>query len=188
MAMEPTTDRLADELLVMRCQDGDAEAFDALFRRWQPRLSGYARRLAADDTAAADAVQETWLAVVRGLRKLDDPATFRHWVYRIVTNKCADQVRRAVRQRELLRQAEDEARAAGEAGAGDDDTDVSAAAVRAGLRRLRPERRAILALHYAEGQSVADIAAILGVPAGTVKSRLHHARGELKRRLEGTEP
>ena len=187
MAMEPTTDRLADELLVMRCQDGDAEAFDALFRRWQPRLSGYARRLAADDTPAADAVQETWLAVVRGLRKLDDPATFRHWVYRIVTNKCADQVRRAVRQRELLRQAEDEARAAGQPDAAP-ESNVSVAAVRAAIGRLRPDRRAVLALHYAESQSVADISAILGVPAGTVKSRLHHARQELKRLLGERKP
>lgn len=79
-----------DELLVLRSQDGEASAMDELVRRWQKKLRRHARYLTAGDEAAWDMTQETWMAVVRGIRRLDDPATFKTWVYRILVHKCAD--------------------------------------------------------------------------------------------------
>ena len=78
-------DRLNDELLVLRCQEGDAEAFELLVGRWQRRLWRHAWRLTGDESTAWDAVQETWVGISRGISRLVDPAVFSAWAYRIVT-------------------------------------------------------------------------------------------------------
>src|SRR5512145_1583590 len=92
--MQRSPDDIQDELLVLRCQGGESEALHKLVSRWHPRLRRLAERRTADPEAAKDLVQDAWLAIVRGLRRLDDPSRFRVWAYRIVTNKCADWVRR----------------------------------------------------------------------------------------------
>ena len=92
--MTRTHEDIQDELLVLQCQEGDGDALKALIARWQPRLARLAWRLTGESEAARDVVQDAWLAIVRGLKRLDDPARFRWWAYRIVTNKCADWIRR----------------------------------------------------------------------------------------------
>jgi RNA polymerase sigma-70 factor, ECF subfamily len=92
-------DRLNDELLVLRCQEGDAEAFEALVGRWQRRLWRYAWRLTGDESAAWDALQEAWIGISRGIGRLADAAAFPAWAYRIVSNKCRDSIRRDLRRR-----------------------------------------------------------------------------------------
>ena len=94
-----TPEDIYDELLVMRCQDGDQDSLVALVGQWQPRLLRHAMRLTREHEAASDIVQEAWVAIVRGIRRLDDAARFAPWAYRIVTNKCADWTRRRHRQR-----------------------------------------------------------------------------------------
>ncbi|MHC4983566.1 MAG: RNA polymerase sigma factor [Planctomycetota bacterium] len=177
---------LLDELLVMRCQDGEAAALDELVGRWQRSLWAYARRLTGDDASAWDAVQEAWLGIVRGIGRLDDPARFRPWAFRILTNKCADEIRRRMRSRRLFeridRDAEPKTRPAGAAASGRVEI------LKAALRLLPGEQRAILSLRYAEDFSTAEIADVLGIPEGTVKSRLHHARNRLKDIMERTKP
>jgi len=78
-----SSERIIDEMLVLRCQDGDRRAFDELVGRWQERLWRHARVLTGDDDADWDALQETWLAVVNGLKRLNDPAAFPRWAYKI---------------------------------------------------------------------------------------------------------
>jgi RNA polymerase sigma-70 factor (ECF subfamily) len=107
-------------------------------------------------------------------------------VYRIVTNKCADFIRRAARDRRLAERMQERARAA--AAPPRPAAGGRCEAIRAALERLSPDRQVILALRYREEFTTAEIAEILGVAAGTVKSRLHHARNELKRIVEGIEP
>ena len=183
--MSRTHDDIQDELLVLQCQEGDDEALKALIARWQPRLAGLAWRLTGEREAACDIVQDAWLAIVRGLRRLDDPARFASWAYRIVSNRCADWTRRRVVQRRADRQMHDAAASAGESNAGDSADDV--ARLRAAMVALPDDQRAILSLHYLDGMGVRQIAGALGVPPGTVKSRLFHARNRLKQVLERVE-
>ena len=169
-----------DEMLVLRCQQGDGHAVELLVGRWQPRLLRQALRLTGDLEAASDAVQEAWLAIVRGLGRLHDPARFRPWAYQIVSRKCTDWVRRRQRRRRLDRRVAAENGAEAAAPVADDRL----AQVRRQLRLLPSDRRAILSMHYVEGMSVREIAEVLSIPEGTVKSRLFHARNRLRDSLE----
>jgi len=182
-----THEDIADELLVLRCQDGDAEALKALIARWQPRLMRFAWRLTAEREAASDAVQDAWLAIVRGLRRLDDPARFRTWAYRIVRNRCVDFLRRRAVRRSKPQEPGDQAPRLDEKFLKNADPGGEVDALRAALRMLSDDDRAVLVLRYLDGMGVAEIARVLDVPAGTVKSRLHHARNRLKQVLERVE-
>jgi RNA polymerase sigma-70 factor (ECF subfamily) len=173
-------ERTADELLVLRCQEGDADGFEELLGRWQERLWRHAWRLTGDEAAAWDVLQETWIAVARDVARLEDAAMFPGWAYRITSNKCRDWIRREVRRRradEVYPQQVVEAQ--GETG---DSPQV--ASLKEALARLSGEDRAILALRYEEAFDTAEIAEIIGVPPGTVKSRLYYARQRLRQFLE----
>lgn len=183
--MEKVHERLHDEDLVLRCQGEDAEAFEELVSRWQVRLWKHAVRLTGDEEAAWDVVQDSWLAVMKGIVGLASPAAFPAWVFRIVSNKCADWVRKRQRWREKAKEiaAEEEALSDGNPAGLSPKADALAVA----LRSLSGDRRALLALHYAEGFGINEISTILEVPPGTVKSRLHAARNQLKRIMEEQE-
>jgi len=176
--MNSSTQRIADEWLVLQSQDGDAHAFDLLVSRWQERLWRHARRLVRDDAAAWDVLQEAWMSMLKNLRRLEDPGAFSGWAYRIVTFRCIDHLRRGKRQRRL----EEEQRVRAPEPAGEVDNDVEE--LRVALGELSVEQRAILSLHYKEEFGVEKIADILKIPVGTVKSRLHRARTALKERIE----
>ena len=174
-------DPLYDELLVLRCQRDDAAAFDELVGRWQERLWRHARRVVGDEEAAWDVLQEAWVAVVKGLKRLDAPELFPAWAYRIVNHKAIDWIRRRQTRRKMERQALSEAERAARHPPADDN---EAIALRDALDRLGADQRAILSLKYAEGFGVDEIAQILGIPEGTVKSRLHYAREALRQVLK----
>lgn len=178
-------DTAYDELLVLRCQDGDAPALDELVDRWQGRFVGHACRLTGQPEAARDAVQEAWLAIVRGLGRLDDPARFGPWAYRIVGNKAIDWIRRQGRRRRVDQELVDEQRREEDLSRRESSEDLEHELLVQALRSLSPARQALLALFYQDGLSVREIADILEIPAGTVKSRLFHARNRLKEALEG---
>lgn len=178
---ERTADTILDEYLVVRCQLGDAEAFGHLVGRWQPRLLRHARCFTRDAEAARDVVQESWVAIVNGLRTLRDPASFRAWALRIVANKARDWVRREGARRRARRRAGAES-----APRRAEPPSDSVGRVRAGLQELEPGQRCVLTWHYLEGMTVTEIAEALGIPEGTVKSRLHYARNALRARLKET--
>lgn len=178
--MSRSTESVYDELLVLRAQAADADAFAELFSRWNPRLTAYAFRLTGRRDAAQDAVQETWLAILRGLDRLEDPARFPAFAHRIATRRCADWTRRVVRDRRALASAcEANARETGAELASDTHR------LRDALARIPVAFRVAVTLHYLHDLSVAEIAGLLGVPAGTVKSRLHDAREKLRSALDG---
>ena len=180
--MDQIPDRALDEYLVVLSQTGSRDALDRLARRWTPRLLRYARRVLGGSSEAAEAardvVQDTWIGAIRGLRGLRDPAQFPAWIYGIATRKCADTIRANRRRRTLATES---------AVAGSDwEAEVAADRqidVAAAIRALPPMHRAVVHLFYREDLSVDEIAAVLGVPAGTIKSRLHHAREALRRQL-----
>ena len=173
--------RLYDEYLVLAARTGDRSAFDSLARRWQPKLAAHAWRLLGDREAARDAVQESWLEIVGGLRRLRDPQAFPAWAFRIVSRRCARDVAAAVRRRHLATDLEAAPQATFHDPAEAGERERLAAAIRA----LPPEQRAAIALFHFEELSVAETAVALDVPAGTVKTRLMHARRKLRAVLEG---
>jgi len=169
--MRKTREQLYDELLVLRSLEGDRQALGELVTRWHPRLRRHAYCLIGNREAAEDVVQETWLAIVKGLSRLDVAEAFAGWAYRIVANKCVDWVRQQDRQRRLSANLSGHASVERHEDRGSLDR---ADGLRSALERLPGDRRVLLCMHYVEGFGVKQIAGILGVPNGTVKSRLYH--------------
>lgn len=168
-----------DEWLVVRCQIGERAAFDDLIARWHPLLWRYAVRLTNDPDAAADAVQEVWLRVIRGLATLRDAARFRAWLFGIARRVLMDRLRARYAQPPMeavelsdLPQAEP-----------DDDREEDLSRLAAELQRLPVVEREVLVLFYLRELSLNDIAEIAGIPVGTVKSRLFRARQLLRAQL-----
>jgi RNA polymerase sigma factor (sigma-70 family) len=180
---KPATPDIRDELLVLRSREGDDQATAALAQRWQGRLWRHARLLTDNAEQAADAVQEAWLAIIRGLDRLQDVSRFGPWAYRIVTNKCADRVRHRVRDRR--NEPLDERAHAAPDGASPGEPDPSADRLRELVRGLPKSQRALLTLVYVDGLSLREVSQALGIPVGTVKSRLFSVRQLLREKLKG---
>lgn len=180
--MTENYDRVYDELLVLKCQEGNVEAFEELVSRWQRRLWTYAYRLTEKQDVAYDVVQEVWVSIIRGIVRLRDPASFRHWAFRIVSNKCADWIRKQQRQRHLCDQLSAEIHRAEGTASVSTDRYIS---LEEALEKIRGDHHALLSLYYVEGFSIGEIAGILDIPEGTVKSRLHQARKRLRQLVEG---
>jgi RNA polymerase sigma-70 factor (ECF subfamily) len=181
-------DEVLDDWLVLAAQGGEADAFEALARRWHRRLIAHAYRRTAHPEGATEATQDAWLAIIRGLPRLHDPSRFPAWAYRIVDHKAVDWLRRRRRRRAL----DDRLQAHPEVFDPDprarspepEDSPDPVARLRSALNDLPGDQRLLLALSYTDGRSVREIAGMLGIPEGTVKSRLFHARQHLKRRME----
>jgi len=171
-----------DEYLVLSARTGSREAFAHLARRWTPKLTAFAARQLADKEAANDVVQETWISAWRGLAALEDPARWPAWIYSIAHRKCTD----ALRVRYRARRLGDALQAGAVEGSGDEEGREGARMdVGAAMATLPPEQRVAVSLYFGEELSLGEIAAITGVPVGTVKSRLFAARRSLRAHLEG---
>lgn len=185
--MDETPQRVLDEYLVVLSQSGSSEALDGLARRWTPRLLRYAARVLGgssnDAEAARDVVQEVWIGAIRGLRGLRDPAQFPAWIYGITTRKCTDVTRTNTRRRRL--DAESAAGCSGEEAGVTPEYQIDLATA---IRGLPLTHRAVVHLFYREEMSVEEVASILDIPAGTVKSRLHNARETLRERMTRSAP
>lgn len=182
--MSRSPDRILDELLVLRCREGDVEAFEKLVSRWHGRLRRHAWLLTRDAEATRDIVQDAWLDIIRTFRRLKDPASFRGWVFRIVGNKAADWVRQRKRQRALGREVAQRKRNLGGDTAPNESRNNIQSVVRDGIRSLAANDQMILFMKYVDGMSTREIAETFDIPVGTVKSRLHHARERLKRIMQ----
>ena len=173
---------IEDEFLVIECQRGNDDAFEELVRRWQPRYRAYAMRVLGSSDQAIEALQDGWMAIVRNIRKLDDPARYPAWSFRILHRRCMDIIRRSARRRGveekfadgLPRSTNDPVTGSTNHRAIDDD------ALHEAMNALSPDERAIMMLHYVEGLPLRAIADVLEIPQGTVKSRLYHARERMR--------
>lgn len=177
--------RILDEYVVVCARQGDRAAVDLLARRWQRRLAAHAWRLLGDVELAKDAAQEGWIEILRGLASLQDERAFPAWAYRIVSRRCARQIRRLAGDRQLHQELAAQAETRAPAASADHGAELNE--LRKAIRLLPREQRAALALYHFEGLSVAETAVALDVPAGTVKTRLMHARRKLRAILEGDE-
>lgn len=171
---------IANELLVIKAQAGDAAAFDALVRYWSPIVHRYCMRLTQDQDAAQDAVQTCWLKAIKSLHRLSDPACFPGWILRIASRVCTDALRRKIGDRRHVKamtqlQLENTVPAQS-----NESLDL-----RSALKNLSAKDRVLVGLFYGQGMNVAQTAALLGLPQGTVKSRLHTVRKILRTHLTG---
>jgi RNA polymerase sigma factor (sigma-70 family) len=175
--------RILDEYLVAAARTGDRKPFGMLAERWHAKLVAHGWRLTGDREAARDAAQESWVEIARGISGLKDERAFPAWAYRIATRRCANAVGRMVRDRglgeALAVETPDLEQAAGKG--------IDAERLRRAIAALPNGQRSAIALFYLEEMSVAEVAVALNVPAGTVKSRLMHARRKLRVVLEGDE-
>ena len=175
-----------EKLPVAQAREGDPSAWDALFRRFQLPLYTFVYELVRDEQQALDIVQETFIRAIRYIGSLRHEDKFGGWLFGIAHQRCLDHWRRTGRSQALsgellhetaelpeepdtwLIRAEDESRF----------TDL--------LGRLPENQRSVLVLFFLEEFSLDQISQVLRVPVGTVKSRLHHAKQNLRRLMEET--
>ena len=162
--------------LVERAGKGDHDAFAELARAAVVRLDQAARLILRDPELARDAVQEGLIRAWRDLPKLRDPDRFDAWLHRLTVNACIDQTRRRRRRPIEVELMTIHAPAVTDTAGALADRDI----VDGVLRHLDERERAIVVLHYFLGMPLTEVAATLGTPVGTVKSRLHRALGEMR--------
>lgn len=164
--------RTADELVVVRCQLGEPDAFDDLVVRWHAPLWLYIRRMSGRDQEAQDILQDVWLRVVRGIARVRDGSRLRGWLFGIARRVLMDRLRR---QYAVPPASEvDTEGLAAEADPPDREADLEALDV--ALEALPLIEREVLTLFYLRDLSLVEIADALDIPVGTVKSRLFRAR------------
>ena len=171
-----------EPVVIERARAGDAEAFEALIAPRIDALFRTAWAILGNEADARDATQDACVSAWKHLPRLRDITSFDAWLGRVLVNSCRMLLRRQRRVREIAipDAFEPEGPTADRADAIDDVELVARA-----FDRLDPDARALLALHHLRHEPVARIAASLGIPVGTVKWRLHAARRELERALEG---
>jgi len=169
-----------DSDLVVRAQRGDDQAFASLAVAVGDRLHAVAHRILRDADLAEDATQQALLTIWRDLPQLRDPARFEAWSYRLLVRACYAEGRRTRRWAPNLRllPADEPTGPEGLTLVVDRDQ------LERGFRRLSIDHRAVVVLHHYLDLTLDEVAETLGVPVGTVRSRLHHAMRGLRAALD----
>ena len=176
------TGRTQEEMLVLRAQAGEHRAFEALYRAYHPSLIRFAYKLTGNEAMAADAVQDAWITLVRTLKDLERPAMFRARAFKAVRWRVIDIVR--ARKGDMVPLDED--------AFADTVNPMTDIATPDQLLRLidglpLAERETVY-LFYLEELQITEIATVMSVPIGTIKSRLNRARHRLNAQSCGEEP
>jgi RNA polymerase sigma-70 factor (ECF subfamily) len=171
-----TTSRTQDEWIALRCQSGEAGAFEDLVAVMERPLLYYATKLTGNVETALDVLQDAWIRVFRGIRRLKDPGSLRPWLYRITHGIAVDRIRRNI----SIDRAEEVQIAAFQESADPSFSEEDAAALHQALDEISFEHREVLVLHFLEDFSLAEIAEVVGCSEGTVKSRIYYAKRAMK--------
>lgn len=169
--------------LVERAGRGDHDAFAVLVDASIARLEAVARLILRDPELARDAVQDAYIRAWRDLPGLRDPERFDAWLHRLTVNSCLDAVRRRKRRPVEVELSPIMSPFSGDEAGSIADRDQ----LEHGFRRLGPDLRAVLVLHYYVGMSASAVAETLEIPKGTVQSRLHRALAELRASIAADE-
>lgn len=179
--LKPDQERTLFEWLALRCQAGEADAFEDLIAAMERPLLYYAASLIGSQDSGLDVLQEVWIRAFRGIGKLKDPGALRSWLYSITHGIAVDRIRRnSSRERaesvelESFEETEEPSFAA-----------EDAAAIHQALGEIGLKHREVLVLHFLEDLSIEEIARVVGCSVGTVKSRMHHAKRAMKEILTG---
>jgi RNA polymerase sigma factor (sigma-70 family) len=176
--MPPNASSLEHELLAISCQLGEPAAFDELVERWHTPLWSYIRRMADRDELAEELLQETWLRALRAIMKLREPRSLVPWLFGIAHRVLMDHLRQKYKQSPISDAMLDSHAQPTEIDNRDDIEQILRE-----VEKLPLEQRELVTLYYLEELTVDEVASVLGIPPGTVKSRLHHVRHSLKRTL-----
>ena len=180
----------SDERLIERALAGDAEAFGEIVRRWERRIFALSYGILGREEDARDATQETFIAAFRNLSGFRGDAKVSSWLHRIAVNQCITRQRRAKVRGETSLEAREEDGGAQFASTLEESPDEQTEgrerteAVRRAVNALPPELRSVVVMKEFEDLTFQEIAATLGVPLSTVKSRLYTALKQLRMRLE----
>lgn len=178
--MKPNDIDIREYLIIMRYLSGDEQAFQELYDMHSEGTQRYLRSM-VDPDIADDLQQQVWIMVYTRLKDLLNPGSFRAWLYRIARYEALDHIRwrktnarkQAAFEHELHTEDGDEL-------LGPDDIEM----VLKRLNELPEDRRELIILNYLEGLTYNEIALITGSPIGTVRSRIHHAKQNLKELIE----
>lgn len=166
------------ELLVLRCRQGQKNAFEELRQMWEKRLFYYIRRLVDDENDAWQILQETWVKVLRGIRKLREPQKLPAWIYITARNTAITHIRHEYARKSLLENNENISKEIGpDPLLRIDDAEQ----VHYGLKQLSLPHREVLTLFFLQDLSLEEIADVIDIPVGTVKSRLYYAKRSIKK-------
>jgi RNA polymerase sigma-70 factor (ECF subfamily) len=168
-----------EQLLILRCQAGDEAALGELIARYSPGLRFFLRKMLGRADGADDLLQDLWIDVYRKINRLDRPAAFSAWLYRI----ARDHAYRLLRRRPAPPSIDQEI-AAPVADELETFTPEDAQQVREALDELPLEQREVLVLRFVEQMSYEQIAQVIARPVGTVRSRIHYAKLALRAKLE----
>jgi len=173
------SDRLIEQVLILRCQTGDKDAFAELIERYEAPLRYFISHLSSNNEVTEDIFQDTWLTVIRRIYSLKRTEAFPTWLYRIARNK----VYQKLRAKKKLRELDDNI-----AVANDSEDEVfsaeDAAKIHRCLKRLRAGHKEVLMLRFLEQMSYHEIAKVINCGLGTVKSRIYYAKLALKKEME----
>jgi RNA polymerase sigma-70 factor (ECF subfamily) len=169
------------EWIALRCQSGEPGAFEDLIAIMERPLLYYAISITGHPDSGLDVLQDVWIRVFRGIRKLQDPAALRAWLYSITHGIAVDRIRRN-NSRERAEQVEiEDFQEAAEPSFAEED----AAAIHQALSEIALKHREVLVLHFLEDLSMAEIARVVGCSEGTVKSRIYYAKRAMREILSG---
>jgi RNA polymerase sigma-70 factor (ECF subfamily) len=172
---DPRIGPAIDRSLIDRARNGDLDAFESIVNARMDAVYRLTSAILGNEADARDAAQETFVAAWRQLPRLREPEKFEAWLQRVAVNAARQTMRTRSRRRVREIPSSTVMALADHAAAPRDD----AAILDAALATLPVEQRAILVLHHLEGHPLAELAAILGIPEGTAKSRLFSARRAL---------
>ena len=178
---------MTENEIIQKCKKGSREAFNELFSRYQSQVINIAYGMLSDREDAYDAAQEVFVKVYKSINSFGEQSSFTTWLYRITANTCSDFLRKRQRSANVVSMStyteenkefdiEDE-NASVESGI---ELSERQAAVRKAISELKEEHRLIITMCDLQGMSYDEIAAVLKLPPGTVKSRINRARNALR--------
>lgn len=170
-----------DELLVFQAQRGDRKAVELLVKRWSNKLLHHIYRHIGKMDPCDDLLQDTWQEIIQGLLNLKDPSKFQVWAYTIASRQAYKWIRNKQKERAHYQEINEVKNALYQEEPGNQD---SIQLVRKVIQQLPENQYLILKMYYSDGMSVNEIAKVMEVPKGTVKSRLFHSREMLKRKIK----
>ncbi|MBZ5535753.1 MAG: sigma-70 family RNA polymerase sigma factor [Acidobacteriia bacterium] len=173
--------RIREQVIVLRCQLGETEAFRELVDLMEDRLFYYVRRFVHDEGSAYDLLQEVWITIFRKIRNLRDAGSFRPWIYRIAHDQVVTHIRREM-ARERAENGYREVISCESSDIGWDRT--AAEEIHWHMLRLNALHREVLTLFFLEEMKYEEIAQVVGCEVGTVKSRLFNAKEALRQAME----
>lgn len=174
-----------DEQLMLRLKSGDRQAFNALVERYRDRIVSYAYRMTGSAELAQDVAQETFVRVYKSAATFRDDGRFSPWVYKIASNVCLSE--RSRRAKEALNIDFETLQDTHDSGVIVEDqvmAKLTAERLSSGIGKLTAQHKTVLVMHVYQGLTYVEIGEALGIPTGTVKSRLFYAIRKLRDVLE----